>query len=61
MFVHDTVVPGTAVMRAKRSAITYSAADTPRGAYVRISTRDAEAVRAVHEFLTFQRREHRAN
>ena len=60
MFVHDTTVPGTAVMRANRAAITYAAADTPLGAFVRITTRDPEALRAVHEFLAYQQREHRA-
>lgn len=59
-FVHDTAVPGTAVMKAKRGAIAYSAGDTRRGAFVRITTRDPAALRAVHDFLAFQRREHRA-
>jgi hypothetical protein len=27
---------------------------------VRITTRDADALRAVHEFLAFQRKDHRA-
>ena len=58
--VHDTIVPGTAVMKAKRSAISYSAGDTPRGGYVRLTTRDPDALHAIHEFLAFQRREHRA-
>lgn len=60
-FVHDTVVPGTSVMNARRAVITYSAGDTPRGAYVRITTRDPDALHAIHEFLAFQRREHRTN
>ena len=58
--VHDTVVPGTAVMKAKRGAISYSSGDSPRGGYVRITTRDPDALHAIHEFLAFQRREHRA-
>ncbi|HEY2825662.1 MAG TPA: hypothetical protein VGI83_08975, partial [Gemmatimonadales bacterium] len=60
-FVHDTVVPGTGVMKAKRGVIAYSAGDPPRGAYVRITTRDPAALTAVHDFLAFQRREHRSN
>lgn len=59
MLVHDTVVPGTGLMKAKRAAITFVAGDTPRGGFVRITTRDAAAIQAVHEFLAYQRREHR--
>jgi hypothetical protein len=58
-FVHAREVPGTAVMRARRGAITYAAAPLPRGGEVRITTTDPGAVRAVHQFLAFQRRDHR--
>jgi hypothetical protein len=58
-FVHARDVPGTAVMAAKRRAIAYAFRELPRGGEVRIMTRDPAAVRAVHEFLAFQRREHR--
>ncbi|MCE9602940.1 MAG: hypothetical protein K8S21_12110 [Gemmatimonadetes bacterium] len=53
-------VPGTAVMTARRAAIRYVVESLPRGAQVRIITRDAEAIKAVHEFLAFQRMDHRA-
>jgi len=58
--VHAEAVPGTAVMAARRGAITYQELDRPRGAEVRIHTSDAAAVTAVHEFLAFQRRAHHA-
>ena len=58
--VHAVDVPGTAVMRAKAGAIVYRARPLPRGGEVRITTTDPDAVAAVHEFLAFQRREHRA-
>ena len=58
--VHAEVVPGTAVMAARRSAISYQEIDRPRGAEVRIRTTDAAAVAAVHEFLAFQRGAHHA-
>jgi hypothetical protein len=58
--VHAQEVPGTRVMAAKRSAIVYEAADRPRGAEVRIRTTDSSAVKAVHDFLAFQRSDHRA-
>jgi hypothetical protein len=59
-FVHGRQVPGTPVMAAKRGAITYAVRDLPRGAEVRIVTRDAEALAAVHAFVAFQRQDHRA-
>jgi hypothetical protein len=58
--VHGREVPGTAVMAAKRGAITYSFRELPRGGEVRITTSDPEAVRAVHAFMAFQRTDHRA-
>ena len=59
-FVHDGQVPGTGVMAAKRSVITYAFAPLPRGGEVRITTHDAEALHAVHQFLAYQRQEHHA-
>jgi hypothetical protein len=58
--VHVREVPGAAVMAAKRGVITYTYRDLPRGGEVRIRTADPEALRAVHEFLAFQRSDHRA-
>ena len=58
--VHLETVPGVAVMRARRGAIRYQTIDLARGAALRISTSDPEAVAAVHRFLAYQRREHRA-
>ena len=58
--VHAEDVPGTAVMAARRAAITYTAGDRPRGAEVRIHTADSAAVAAVHAFLEFQRTAHHA-
>jgi hypothetical protein len=58
--VHSREVPGTAVMAARAAALSYTATDRPRGAEVRIRSADSAAVRAVHEFLAFQRGDHRA-
>lgn len=58
--VHAQVVPGTDVMTRLRDRITYSVADRPRGAEVRITTVDSVAIVAVHRFLAFQRMDHRA-
>jgi hypothetical protein len=59
-FVHDREVPGTAVMAQRRSRITYRAESLPRGGQLRIRSRDSTAVAAIHEFLSFQRQDHRA-
>ena len=58
--VHDQVVPGTDVMRARRAAITYEVHDRPRGGEVVIKSADSSAVRGIHEFLAFQRTAHHA-
>jgi hypothetical protein len=57
--VHARTVPGTAVMRARRTSIRYQFRPLPRGGELRITTRDPAALRAVHEFLAFQRGDHR--
>jgi hypothetical protein len=59
-FVHARDVPGTAVMAARRGMISYAVESLPRGAAVRLTTRDSLALRAIHEFLAFQRQDHRA-
>jgi hypothetical protein len=60
-FVHATSdVPGTAQMKRLRSEITYSARDLPRGGEVVIATKNPDAVTAIHDFLAFQRMDHRA-
>ena len=53
-------VPGTRVMTARKRHIRYRMNELPRGGEVRIVTTDAEALAAVHEFLAFQRMDHRA-
>lgn len=58
--VHAQDVPGTAIMAARRDKIRYTASDRPRGGEVRIQTADSAVVRAIHDFLAFQRGAHRA-
>jgi hypothetical protein len=60
-FVHDTSeVPGTAVMNRLKGEISYTPRDLPDGAEVVISTKNPQAVSAIHDFLAFQRMDHRA-
>src|SRR5688500_14553278 len=60
-FVHAQEVPGTRVMAARKTQIAYEASDLPGGAEVRIRASDSAAIAAVHEFLAFQRGDHRAH
>ena len=57
--VHDKEIPGARVLAARRALVRYSFRELPRGGEVRILTTDPDAVRAVHEFLAFQAKEHR--
>jgi hypothetical protein len=60
-FVHATGdVPGTAAMKRLKAEITYTPRDLPGGAQVVISSKNPEAVAAIHDFLAFQRMDHRA-
>jgi hypothetical protein len=56
---HAQQVPGTADMTRLREHITYQYEETPAGGRVRIATRDADALSAVHAFLHFQIEDHR--
>lgn len=56
--VHARVPPGADDMRRLKSEITYSYEETEAGARVRISTKNAEALAAVHAFLRFQIEDH---
>jgi hypothetical protein len=59
-FVHAMgEVPGTDVMKRLKADIRYTPRDLPGGAQVEIATRNPKAVSAIHEFLAFQRMDHR--
>lgn len=59
-FVHDREVPGTREMRARKSLIRYTVDTVLGGAAVRLRSADSTAITAIHEFLAFQRHDHRA-
>jgi len=58
MFVHDGIPPGVTTMKLMKSAIHYIYEEMPSGARVRISSADAIAVAAIHDFLRFQITDH---
>jgi len=59
MFVHDQVPPGIAVMRSRKNQIQYRFEATRQGGRVVMTSSDPEAVAALHDFLSFQIREHK--
>ena len=59
LFVHDRTVPGTDAMARLRETISYAYSDMPQGGRVRITTRDAQAVASIHEFLRYQITDHK--
>ena len=58
MFVHDQVPPGVPVMTDKREEISYTFEELPTGGRVRIKTANADALKAIHDFLRFQIEDH---
>ena len=58
MFIHSTVPPGVEDMKRLKSKITYEPENSENGAQLRITTHDAEALAAIHDFLRFQIRDH---
>ena len=55
---HAEVPPGVPAMARLKDVIRYKYEGTARGGMVRISTSDPDALKAVHEFLEYQAREH---
>jgi hypothetical protein len=58
MLIHDRVPPGVEVMKQRKATIRYAYSPHDKGGVIRISTRDAVTLEAVHEFLRFQIRDH---
>jgi hypothetical protein len=58
MFVHAETPPGAEVMRKLKAEMTYKYEETDRGALIRITTTNTDALDAVHAFLRFQIKEH---
>ncbi len=59
MLTHATTPPGMQTMQRLRKDVHYTYEETPRGAQVRLSTRNPKALQAIHQFLRFQIRDHR--
>jgi hypothetical protein len=58
MFVHDQTPPGVSTMTKLKDQIHYRYESAQNGGRVVISSANADAVAAIHEFLKFQITEH---
>ena len=59
MLIHDQTPPGVPVMQELKGEIEYHYEEIDRGAAVRISTKNETALKAIHDFLRFQIKEHK--
>lgn len=57
---HGEVPPGVSAMQRLKKEISFAFEESERGGRVRISTANAEALKAVHAFLSYQIKEHGA-
>jgi hypothetical protein len=58
MFIHDRLPPGAETMKRLNSKIRYVVSNTVGRAQIRITSDDADAIQAVHDFLKFQIQDH---
>ena len=58
MLVHSQTPPGVPELQARKAEVSYVFAKTSRGGVIRITTRSAQALLAVHRFLRFQISDH---
>ena len=59
MLVHSKVPPGVPVLQKLKVEVTYAFTKTEGGGTVRITTKNPEALAAVHEFIRFQITDHK--
>lgn len=58
MLIHGLNPPGVATMKALREQIKFKYDDSDRGGRLRITSKNAKALDAIHEFLRFQIKDH---
>lgn len=58
MLIHEKTPPGSEVMQKLKAEISYQFKETERGAVIQMSSSNAEAIQAIHDFLRFQIKEH---
>jgi len=58
MFVHSQTPPGVTEMKDRRAEISFTLEELAAGGRVRITTKNADALNAIHDFLNFQIEDH---
>lgn len=58
MLIHGRMPPGVSTLQRLKEAVSYQFEETDRGGRVRMTSRNREALRAVHDFLRFQITDH---
>ena len=58
MLIHAQTPPGVPTMKKMRKEIRYDVEGTPNGARVKVSSTNAQAIAAIHDFLKFQIKDH---
>lgn len=59
MFIHGTEPPGADVLAKRREMLGYRVEEIPAGGRLVITTKDIDALNALHAFLKFQITEHK--
>ena len=59
ILIHNQTPPGVPLMKELKGDIKYNYEEIDRGAAVRISTKNPIALKALHDFLRFQIKEHK--
>lgn len=58
MLIHAQTPPGVPILQKLHKDVSYQFEEADRGARIRIASSNAEAVRAIHDFLRFQIQDH---
>jgi hypothetical protein len=59
IFIHQKPPPGVDMLKERRARLAFRYEDLPAGGKVVMTTKDADALAALHAFLRFQITEHR--
>ena len=58
MLIHDQTPPGVPALQKLKAEVSYRFQKTDRGGVVRVSTKNPDALKALHDFLRFQIKDH---
>jgi hypothetical protein len=59
MLIHDREAPGVRTLQERKGRIRWTYEDMAAGGRIRIQTKDAKTLAAIHNFLRFQIEDHR--